>query len=227
LQVDIASRSPALISPTISPCQPDLIEPIAPTASISDEKARTRESDPPQRVWRIVPNTNRPHAPAWVVGKLVHESLRLWRFPVITRRGFPDPEYETFLKPFALESGLTDPGEIHAAILETRRLLESFRAHPLFAELDLAERHHEIPYYTSSGRGIIDMLYRAGDDWVILDFKTDRADSEEQARALIQQNGYSGQLVRYIQAIETQLGITPRAQLVFLNVKGSLALFDL
>ena len=110
---------------------------------------------------------------------------------------------------------------------ETRRLLESFRAHPLFAELDSAERHHEIPYYTSSGRGIIDLLYRAGDDWMILDFKTDRADSEEQARVIIQQRDYSVQLERYIQAVKTQLGITPRAQLVFLNVKGSLAIFDL
>ena len=162
-----------------------------------------------------------------MVGKLVHESLRLWRFPAIAQRGFPDSEYETFLKPFALESGLTDPGEIHAAILETRHLLENLRAHPIFAKLDSAERHHEIPYYTSSGRGIIDLLYRSGDDWMILDFKTDRADSEEQARVMIQQRDYSGQLRRYIQAVKTQLGITPRAQLVFLNVKGSLAIFDL
>lgn len=90
----------------------------------------------------------------------------------------------------------------------------------------MAERHHEIPYYNASGRGIIDLLYRAKDDWMILDFKTDRANSEEQARVMIQQRDYSGQLGRYIQAIKTQLGITPRAQLVFLNVKGSLAIFD-
>jgi ATP-dependent helicase/nuclease subunit A len=225
--VDAGSRSPAPTNRVISPYQSDLLAPIVPTASFSDEKDRALESDPTQRVWRIVPGTNQPHAPAWVVGRLVHASLRLWRFPVQAQPGFPDSEFETFLRPFTLESGLTDPGEIHAAIHETHRLLERFLAHPLFAELDSAERHHEIPYYTRAGRGIIDLLYRAGDDWVILDFKTDRADSEEQARVIIQQRDYSGQIARYIQAVKTQLGITPRAQLVFLNVKGSLAIFDL
>lgn len=229
--VDAGSRSPAptsqATSPYPTPYPSDLLEPIALTASVSDEKVRARESDPPQRVWRIVPGTNQPHAPAWVVGKLVHASLRLWRFPAQTQPGFPDSEFEAFLRPFTLESGLTDPGEIQAAIHETRRLMERFRLHPLFAELDSAERHHEISYYTSSGRGIIDLLYRTGDDWTILDFKTDRADSAEQARFIIQQRDYSGQMGRYIQAVKTQLGITPRAQLVFLNVKGSLAIFDL
>ncbi len=160
-----------------------------------------------------------------MVGKLVHESLRRWHFPEHNQPHAPDSEFDTFLRPFALKSGLTDPGEIRAALRETRRLLERFRAHPLFAELDSAERYHEIPYYTSAGRGIIDLLYRTGDSWMIIDFKTDRADSEEQASVIIQQNSYSAQLARYIQAVKTQLGITPRAQLVFLNVKGSLAIF--
>lgn len=197
----------------------DLLEPLAAPIPVADEKARALETNPPQRVWRIVPDTKRPHAPAWVVGKLVHESLRRWRFP--------SSNFDDFLKPFALEAGLTDPGEIHAAIHETRRLLENFCAHPLYAELEKAERHHEIPYYTPAGRGIIDLLYRSSDGWMIIDFKTDRADSEEQAQVIIHQNGYTDQLTRYVCAIREQLGIVPRARLVFLNMKGQPVVFDL
>lgn len=54
----------------------DLLEPLIPTLPVTDEKTRARESDPPQRVWRVVSKTKRPHAPAWLVGRLVHESLR-------------------------------------------------------------------------------------------------------------------------------------------------------
>jgi ATP-dependent helicase/nuclease subunit A len=216
---DTDSPPPASVSQPESPRKSDLLEPITPASPITDEKARTHESDPPQRVWRIVPDTKRPHAPAWVVGKLVHESLRRWKFP---GDGFDD-----FLHPFTLESGLTDLGEISAAIHETRRLLEHFRAHPLYTELDQAERHHEIPYYTPAGRGIIDLLYHAADGWVIIDFKTDRADSEEQARALIRQNEYDTQLARYVLAVKNQLNVIPRARLIFLNVKSHPVLFDL
>jgi len=108
----------------------------------TDEKARARESDPPQRVWRIVSKTKRPHAPAWLVGRLVHEALCRWHFP--------DDNFESFLRPFALESGLTDEAEIHAAIRESRRMLEKLRAHPIFRELDSAceARHHEVPYFS-------------------------------------------------------------------------------
>jgi ATP-dependent exoDNAse (exonuclease V) beta subunit len=197
--------------------QSDLLEALTALVPVSDDKAR--ESDPPQRVWRIVPDTQQPHAPAWVVGKLVHEALHRWCFP--------GDGFDAFLQPFAIESGLTDPAEIQAAIQETRRLLDHFRAHPLFAELDAAERHHEVPYFTGAGRGIIDLLYRAGNDWVIIDFKTDRTNSEEHARAIIDQNNYDRQLARYVQALQAQLGVTPRARLVFLNLKNHPAIFDL
>lgn len=214
-----SALAPASTPPTKSPQKPDLLDPLVPTPPVTDEKSLVHESDPPQRVWRIVPDTKHPNAPAWVVGKLVHESLRRWKFP---GDGFDD-----FLQPFALESGLTDPREIQAAIHETRRLLEHFRIHPLFSELDKSERHHEIPYFTPAGRGIIDLLYRIGNDWVIIDFKTDRAESEEQAHAIIRENGYDAQLARYIDAIKNQLGVTPRAQLAFLNVKSHPFIFDL
>jgi ATP-dependent exoDNAse (exonuclease V) beta subunit len=68
--------------------------------------------------------------------------------------------------------GLTDPAEIHAVAQEVRRLLERFRDHLQFAELDAAERHHEVPYFLPEGRGAVDLLYRTESGWFIVDFKT-------------------------------------------------------
>ena len=218
---DSASSAPQpdSTSQTESPRESDLIKPLIPSLPFADEKTRDRESDPPQRVWRIISKTKTPRAPSWLVGRLVHEALRRWHFP--------DDGFENFLRPFALESGLTDPKEIHAAIQESRRLLERLRAHPLFAELDSAERHHEVRFDLPEGRGIIDLLYRTPSGWCIIDFKTDEVRSDAEAQSAISQNGYNHQVARYAEAIENQLKVKAKTRLVFLNVKNNLSIFDL
>ena len=216
---DVDSPQPVSVSQTESPGKSDLIAPLTFNPPVADEKTRARESDPPQRVWRIVSSAQRPHAPAWLVGRLVHESLRRWKFP--------SADFETFLRPLALEAGLTDPAEIHAAVQEVRRLLERLRAHPLYTELNAAERHHEIPYILPADRGVIDLLYRAKAGWFIIDFKTDAVRSDEEARAVIRKNEYDKQLARYALAVAVQLNAPAKARLVFLNVDNNLAIFDL
>ena len=225
------SPQPAEAFPAESPPESDLLPPLAPASPVSDEKTRARESDPPQRVWRIVSNASRktPRAPAWLVGRLVHEAIRRWHFPAEVRRDFPDDDFESFLRPFALESGLTDSKEIHAAIQESRRLLERLRAHPLFAELDSAERHHEVRYDLPDpyGRGIMDLLYRTDAGWTIIDFKTDEVRSDDEARETISRERYNDQVARYARAISDQLKVQAKTRLVFLNVKDSIFIFDL
>jgi ATP-dependent helicase/nuclease subunit A len=218
-----ASNSPQTVqtSQAEPPRMSDLIAPIAPVHPPTDEETRARESEPPWRVWRIVSKTKKPRAPAWLVGRLVHESLRRWYFP--------DADFESFLRPFALESGLTEEAEIHAAIQESRGMLERLRAHPLFHEIDSAERHHEVPYYLSDPyeRGIIDLLYRNASGWYIIDFKTDEVRSEEDARETISRAEYDRQMARYARAIATQLGVQAKTRLVFLNAKGEVKVFDM
>ncbi len=196
----------------------DLLKTLVPNIPIADEKTRARESDPPQRVWHIVSKAKTPRTPSWLVGRLVHESLRRWHFP--------DDNFESFLRPFALESGLTDPKEIHAAIQESRRLLERLRAHPLFNELDSAERHHDVRYDLPDGRGIMDLLYRTDTGWFIIDFKTDEVRSDAEAESTISQNGYDRQVERYAQAIEKQLQVKAKTRLVFLNVNGEVKIYE-
>ncbi len=190
---------------------PDLAAPLrVPEERFLDEKILARESDPPQRVWRIVPRAKRPAGPAWVIGTLVHEAIRHWRFP--------DDEFDAFITPFALEAGLTDRAETRATIRTVDRLLTHFRMHPLWAEINAAERYHEVPYAMPGDRGIIDLLYRSSDGWVIADFKTDELRSEAEVEAAIQRRGYDWQVQRYAEAVAAQLGQYPRVLLVFLQV---------
>jgi len=193
----------------------DLVPPLTPSSlERADEKIRTREIEPPPRVWRVVPRAKRPTGPAWVVGKLVHEAIRRWRFP-------DAPDFEVFLYPHALEAGLTDQVEIANAMRQARRLLERFRTHPLWPEMNAAERWHELPYALADDAGIIDVLYRnEGATWTIVDFKTDEIRHADQVACRVAEDKYGEQLRRYADAVEAQLGVRPRTMLVFLNVAG-------
>lgn len=191
---------------------PDLAAPlIISEMEFMDGKTRLKDTDAPQRVWRVVPKAKRPSGPAWVVGQLVHAALRHWRFP-------EDGKFEAFITPFALEAGLTDSREIRGTIRDVSRLLTRFRGHPLFAEIESAERYHEVPYVLPDDRGIIDILYRAGGGWVIADFKTDEVRVETDIPEIIQRAGYDKQVKRYVDAVTAQLGQRPRGLLVFLRV---------
>ncbi|MDY7080695.1 MAG: UvrD-helicase domain-containing protein [Chloroflexota bacterium] len=193
----------------------DLVAPLVTAPSADDPKLNTREADPPPRVWRVVPVTRRPEGPAWVVGNLVHVALRHWLFP-------DRPGLEEFLRPFALEAGLTDPQEIHRTIAEARRLLLRLQAHPLCVELNRVERHHELPYTIERDgvpkSGIVDLLARLDAGWTVVEFKTDRLKAEADLEAHIGRKRYDEQVGEYVAAVARLMGECPRAMIVFLNV---------
>jgi ATP-dependent exoDNAse (exonuclease V) beta subunit len=208
-----------LVPPLVVPAPPDI-----------DGKQSAREAQPPRRVWRVVPRTQRPRAPAWVLGTLTHAALRHWRFD--------QGELEPLLRPLALELGVVDPARVHAAIVDTSRLLRRFRAHPLWAELDAAQRWHEVPFSVARATrgagatavfGAIDLLCRQGDRWRIVEFKTDRVRSADGARAAdavrahIRDVGYDAQVRRYLDAVRQQLGVEAEAIWVMLNTSAGIA----
>jgi len=205
--------------PEIETIPGDLLAPLSlPEPDKSDERSRSRETDPPDRVWRVVPRAGKTNAPAWVVGKLVHEALRRWKFP--------EAGFEAFMHPYAIEAGLADEPEIRASVREAAHILEQFHIHPLYLELNTAVRYHELPYLAAGEQGVIDLLYRYQDHWVVLDFKTDRARSETEAREIIRREGYEKQMQRYIEAVSSWMGSRPIARLVFLQVAGGIQIFD-
>jgi ATP-dependent exoDNAse (exonuclease V) beta subunit len=185
----------------------------------ADGKLSIREAQPPRRVWRVVSRTARPHAPAWVVGTLVHASLRHWRFT--------DDGLSVLLRPLALEMGIVDEDLVHASILEAARMLRRFRAHALWMELDTARRWHEVPFSVIEGgrleNGIIDLLYRGDGGWGVAEFKTDRLLAGTDLYAHIRQEGYDDQVRRYVRAVRAQLHIEPKALYCFLNVGNQIA----
>lgn len=191
----------------------------APSTGAADDKAKDRESDPPPRVWRVVPSSAHPTSPAWVVGTLAHAALRRWHFPT-------EPHFEQFLHPHALDAGLTDPTEIKNAVRAVRRLLARFSAHPLWAEMNAAERYHELPYVLDGERGVLDLLYRANDRWTVAEFKTDRLVDLTALQQKVREEGYDVQITRYIQAVEYLLGEGPRALMIFLNVGGAIQVIE-
>jgi ATP-dependent exoDNAse (exonuclease V) beta subunit len=215
-----AVRDVKLVMPGAQDVSQDLVAPlVVPPPVGTDPKLSAREADPPRRVWRVVPRAVRPHAPAWVVGTLVHAALRHWRAA--------DEKLSAFLRPLALEAGIVDEALIHNAVVEAARMLRRFQAHPLWAKMDAAQRWHEVPYSVVEGgrpeNGIIDLLYRRGGDWHIAEFKTDRLSAGADLCAHIRRMAYDDQVRRYVRALRVQLGVQARASHVFLNVGGQVA----
>ncbi len=194
---------------------PSFLQPVPPGGYYLDDRARQREIDPPQRVWRVVPAVRQPRAPAWIIGLLVHQALANWRFPEL---GFDD-----WLKARARELGLLDNQRLKDAIGETERLLRRFREHPLYSEMNASERRfHEVPYsiMTEGGaleQGIIDTLYLRDGTWIVVDFKTDRFKDEQSFAGSAVSRKYRDQLRRYGLAVEQIIGQRPRAALCLLN----------
>ena len=74
--------------------------------------------------------------------------------------------------------------------------------------------------------GRLDILYRRGDIWKIVDFKTDRL-SSLQAIDQDRQQRYRLQLERYARAVQQQLGVTPQAAICYLDVAGRIELVSI
>jgi len=220
---------PAMLAPVWAPkLQPD--------AAVEDA-----ERDPPRRVWRVVPRTDRARAPAWVVGQIVHMALGVWLFPdgdggnlaaediasgqqfdrAAARRSFYDlAEAEAF------SCGLTNDDEVTDAMRRAARMLVQFQDSSLYEEMLAAPRLlHEVPYsiLDAAGKldsGVIDALYRSGDDWVLVEFKTDYVKDETALDRLMRYTDYVEQVARYRDAAARLLGAPVSPALCFLNFRG-------
>jgi ATP-dependent helicase/nuclease subunit A len=192
-----------------------------------DEAVRDTDQDPPRRVWRVVPRTERAWAPSWVVGKLVHLALEHWVFP-----GDSGMDFHAWAASQARGWGLTDEAVVHDAIRRAGGMLTRFRASPLHAEMVAAERRlHEVPY-SSLGEdgtlesGAIDALYHSDERWVLVEFKTDRVEDRAALERTLAEEDYIQQVARYVAAARRLLGERPRPVLCFLNYAGRVRLVE-
>ena len=211
LTADVPAEIP--LAPFVAPT---LLEPLGVAAAIPANEEHPKEAAQPQRVWQVVPTAQKPTAPAWVVGSLVHAALALWRFP--------DAVFDIWCLARAKEYGLTDTAQLRDAVAKTKTLLERFRQHPLWAEIAHADRRFaELPYVVSQNgrteRGIIDVLYFHNGQWTVVDYKTDEIPDEAGVARLLAEKDYREQLERYAVAVEKLVGTRPRLLLCFLQVR--------
>jgi len=213
----------------ISPMTPPLLAPIFPGLEQVDTKTSERERVPPQRVWRVVPSVERPRAPAWVIGSLVHEALASWRVPGRDSSGGSIRSFDHWCEARARSYGLADHLVLGDAVKRSLELLMRFRSHPLYEEMDGADRRlHEVPYSLEvDGKvenGIIDSLHLREGKWTIVEFKTDRVESHAALEQLLVREDYLAQAQRYLAATEHLLGQRPSLVLCMLNYAGTVYL---
>ena len=174
--------------------------------------------DDERRVWRVAPAADQRYAPAWIIGRLVHETIAGWRLPL-------DGSFAEWTAARCHDFGLADRARILDAEQRARRYLERLQTSAIFRQIAQADqRLHELPYsYLANGQsesGIIDLLYRRGDAWTIVDFKTDRIRTPAEREEIIRHKGYDAQLARYVSAVEALLGQRPAALLCLIDDVG-------
>ena len=201
---------------------PPLLGPVPARAAVVDETLREREREPAPRVWRVVPARKGERAPAWVVGKLVHAALAGWRFA--------DEGFDNWLRARARSYGVTDDDQLQDATKHSRELLRRFVRHPLFQEMERAERRlHEVPYSMQvCGRaesGLIDALFEQSGRWTVVEFKSDQIRKDEVRERLLTAD-YHVQVQRYVNAVESFLKQRPRVLLCLLNCEDRLFLYE-
>ena len=134
----------------------------------------------------------------------------------------------SLLESVALGQGLVDPGQRSRAVRQARVLLERFKDHPIWEEIESAEaRYHEVPYTRSlpGGRndaGAIDLLYRTDGHWELIDFKVDELQNEAALEEAVSE--HRAQIERYEAACRQLLGVHVQAQLCFLDCMGEVRL---
>ena len=113
------------------------------------------------------------HAPSWVVGRLVHESLSAWRFP--------DARFEAWAEARARTLGLIDAHMLRDAATRSATLLRRFRGHACMRRWMRRNVGQRYPIACrgrdgSTDHGVIDALYRRDGQWTIVEFKTDHVE---------------------------------------------------
>ncbi len=181
-------------------------------AEQTDDEKQKDALDNRRRLRRVIGRRD-PEGAA--LGTLVHAALRRWLFTGNSLEALLDAE--------ALMEGLVDQHERAATIKEAKKLLERFCADVRFAELDVAERHHEVPYAMASAAlptsGYIDLLYRTRDQkWRVVDFKTDDLPTAEKFADA--RSRYAFQVERYRNAVRALTGQEAEPELCFLNYAG-------
>ncbi len=152
---------------------------------------------------------------ALTFGRLLHRAMEMEWFDI--------EKYSKEIKLFLEDEGIVDPEGQNPFLDDLRHCLDIYRRSELdqkVATLPSANKLPELPvfgYLKSSSRvykvsGIIDLLYQEGQDWIVLDYKTDKELPDE---SKLKQHAYWYQIQTYLWILKSLYGIHARGELYF------------
>jgi len=239
------------VSGDVSPMEPPLLRPVeiapdapllhlaatqladiggAKFASAQEERAYYNENfrkkvlyDAPSRIPTTVVS-HRPRVTGQIIGDMVHEALRYWRFPQNS------PDLEDVLTGYAWRHNLTQKADRKEAVRRALRLLDRFQ-HSQIYDWIAASRAANLPVYTEIPfiyhqeqriiHGIVDVLFQSTEgDWRVVDYKTGVVRHSEGGQAVFAAHArrYYLQVGAYAAAVKEQLdGTEPRVFIHYLR----------
>lgn len=162
--------------------------------------------------------SQRPRVTGRLIGEIVHEALRYWRFPDNT------PDLQDVLIGYAWQHKLTDEQDRREAVQRATLLLQKFQNSNVYRDIQEAKTakqpvYSEIPFIFHQGdriiHGIIDVLFQdIHGQWIIVDYKTGVVDNyragytafaEHARRYYLQVGAYAAAVMEQLQGIEPQI----------------------
>jgi len=172
--------------------------------------------DAPDPIRPILRDTRSPErVKSRALGNVIHRALQVGAIPSTTA---PEQLYE-ILAAYAWELRITDPALLQEVVEEATILLNHYEKRGAGVALEQADRVlREVPFIHQVGtrilHGQIDVLYRAHDQWYVMDYKTAPVKSD-----FVQWHAqrYHLQVGAYAEAVAVQVGQVPIAQLYYLH----------
>jgi ATP-dependent exoDNAse (exonuclease V) beta subunit len=160
------------------------------------------------------------HPIARAIGILTHKAIQRWLYP-------GNQSLDRLLETTALENQLIDDAVRANAIQATKVLLERFRQHSLWAEINSSqEKHHEVSIVRKHGQRMvyrkIDLIYRNQKGWYLVDFKTDKLADISKLQSAI--GKHKIQVQGYKHALQESMGIDVHSRLCFLDYMSQVEL---
>ena len=183
-------------------------------------KSRTEEEEAPEEdAGKTEEPEEKPRTDAALVGTMTHRLMEL----IMSSRGrmSTDNAAESIVNGYSFAEDKRAEysaclKEIAAKILNGGYGQSNGTSEDIFAEVMVADEFYcEYPFCYRDGdelyHGIMDLVYRKGEKWYIIDYKTNADPDDLDAR-------YTGQLQAYVTALEKTAGITAEAKTYHIDV---------
>lgn len=200
----------------------------------SERFRRSITQDAPANVRQVVvPQEQKQRVSPRILGEIVHEALRWWRFPTA------DDDMKALLTSYAWKHGVVQPEDLEFAVNTARGWLRDMQYTNIYRWVNKSQRiYRELPFvYQTEQRvihGVIDVLFQREDGvWVIVDYKSSKVSgyfernddaAERENRRLLREHAkrYHLQVGIYAAAVErylTDMGeqVLPEQLLIYIH----------